>query len=68
MADNTLRFNIYTSEINEMIKSLMKEFLVFLDSLKILILINIDENMIYYIWYSVIVARKNKKVRWEDNV
>lgn len=51
-----------------MIKSLMKEFLVFLDSLKILILINIDENMIYYIWYSVIVARKNKKVRWEDNV
>lgn len=49
MADNTLRFNIYTSEINEMIKSLMKEFLVFLDSLKILILINIDENMIYYI-------------------
>lgn len=49
-----------------MIKSLMKEFLVFLDSLKILILINIDENMIYCIWYSVIVARKNKKVRWED--
>lgn len=49
-----------------MIKSLMKEFLVFLDSLKILILINIDENMIYYIWYSVIVARKNKKVRWEN--
>lgn len=50
-----------------MIKSLMKEFLVFLDSLKILlILINIDENMIYCIWYSVIVARKNKKVRWEN--